>query len=407
MLAALLDPPTPVSRHKPSDSWNAPMALGNERRLHSIMRSTSPGVVISPRLVRRLSLQSNIPDLAERLAALKPGAAEISNGFTAVALDRSWEGSSDSAQGMRRLGSGAFASAYAVSLAENFWRDGKDCGRDFVFKAMLCTDPENPVFKKFFHTLPAGENSLSDAIEQEKAKICKEYQVAASLGDTAQIMRVYGLVQIDALFGILLEKIEGPTVLQVIGQSRHALDQGTIQPLDYLALGRQMVADVLIGASRFADEGLVHQDISHNNVIYDEHQKMFRLIDMGLGCEEGEPSQFGTAGYFEMRPSASHHKRDVYSVAQLLVHFLKTPARAMGLVGLSSASSAETFPFMEALQALPAGHKADIVQLINRMIARDPEERASAEALLQDPFFGELPPRDDVHAIYKRLSSPA
>ncbi|GKS91518.1 XopAU family type III secretion system effector serine/threonine kinase [Acidovorax sp. SUPP2539] len=407
ILASLLDPPTPVSRHRTSDPWNALSALGKERRLQSMKRSTSPGVVLSPRLVNELSQQGGMPERMERLAALKPGAAEISNGFAAIALEPSCEGLPQAAHCMQRLGVGASGVAYAVRLAENFWREGKDCGRDFVFKAMLCTDPGHPMSRRFFDTLPEGANSLADAIEQEKAKIYKEFQVAASLGETAQVMRVYGLVQIDALFGILLEKIEGPAVHQVIDRSRHALDQGFIRPVDYLALGRQMLADVLIGASRFADEGLVHQDISHNNVIYDEHQKMFRLIDMGLGREEGEPSQLGTAGYFEMRPSASHHKRDVYSVAQLLVHFLKTPARAMGLIGLSNASSVETFPFMDPLKTLPAQSKEGIVQFFNRMVTMRLDERPSAEELLRDPFFSELPPRDEVHAIYQRSKRPA
>ncbi len=406
-LAALLDPPTPVARHRSSESWNAAMALGKERRLQSVMRSTSPGVVLSPRLVRKLSQQSSAPNLTERLAALKPGAAEISNGFTAVALEPARDGEALDSQGMRRLGKGAAGTAYAVRLAENFWRDGKDCGRDFVFKTMLCTDPANPLSRKFYDALLKGTDSLADAIEKEKARIYKEYQVASSLGDTAQVMRVHGLVQIGALFGILAEQIEGPTVHQVIDWSRQALQQQSIEPLDYLALGRQMVADVLIGAARFADEGVVHQDISHNNVLYDERQKMFRLIDMGLGSEEGEPVRMGTKGYFEMRPSASEHKRDVYSVAQLLVHFLKSPDYPMGLIGINQASSAETLPFMDALKALPAGRKAEIVQLITRMISKNPDERASAEELLQDPFFGEMPPRDDVHAIYQRLSSPA
>ncbi|WP_284401957.1 XopAU family type III secretion system effector serine/threonine kinase [Acidovorax sp. SUPP2825] len=404
-LAALLDPPTPVARHRSSDSWNAALALGQERRLQSVMRSTSPGVVLSPRLVRKLSQQCSAPDLMDRLAALKPGAADIGNGFTVVALEPSSDDTSRPAHSLRRLGTGAAGTAYAVRLSENFWRDGRDCGRDFVFKAMLCTDPANPTSRKLYDTLEEGADP-ADAIEQEKAKIHKEYQVAAALGDTAQVMRVYGLVQIGSLFGILAEKIEGPKVSQVIDRSRQALNQGDIEPLEYLALAWEMVADVLIGASRFADEGVVHQDISHNNVLYDERQKMFRLIDMGLGGEKGEPLRMGTWGYVEMRASASHHKRDVYSVAQLLVHFLKPPDYPMGLVGISRASSAETFPFMDALKALPSDSKADVVRLLNRMIAQDPDERASAQELLQDPFFGEMPPRDGIHAIYERLSGP-
>ncbi|CAM4012670.1 serine/threonine protein kinase [Paracidovorax anthurii] len=405
-LASLLDPTTPVLRDGASDSWHALRSLGHERRRKGEIRSATSDVVLSPRLVKVISQNITRRDLREKLAALKPGSAEVGKGFTAVALERPRKGSSGASPGLRPLGAGASGTAYAVRLSENFVRDGKDFGRDFVFKAMLCTDPANPIPRHLYDAHADDAPGLAEAIENEKARIGKEYQMAASLEDTSQVMRVYGLVQIGDKFGILSEKIEGPTVHGVIGKAHRALESGAVSPGEYLTLARTMVADVLIGASRFADEGVVHQDISHNNVIYDENQKMFRLIDMGKGDEEGEPSGMGTPGYIDLR-SVAGHKSDVYSAAQLLVHFLKSPDYHMGFIGLHGESSVEKFPFMEPLKALPSESKAEIVQFLNRMIKGNSEERASAEALLRDPFFGELPPRDHTHAIYGRLSRPA
>ncbi|WP_175526030.1 hypothetical protein [Paracidovorax konjaci] len=76
----------------------------------------------------------------------------------------------------------------------------------------------------------------------------------------------------------------------------------------------------------------------------------------------------------------------------------------MGFIGLHDKTAVETFPFMAPLKNLPAQCKSEIVRLISRMIKKEPDERASAEALLGDPFFGALPSRDQAHAILERLS---
>ncbi|SFD92527.1 serine/threonine protein kinase [Paracidovorax konjaci] len=286
-LAPLLDPGTPEPFDGTSESWNALSTLGRERRRKCEMRSAASDMVLSPGFVKVISQKITRSDLLEKLAALRPGSTEVGEGFRALALERPLGGVSSQPQGMRKLGAGVSGTAYAVRLSKDFVSDGKNFGRDFVFKAMLCIDPRRLIPDDLYRK---DDCSPEEAIEGQKSRIRKEYQMAASLKDTSQVMRVHGLVQIDDQFGILSEKIEGPTVFEVIRQSRRALEVGDVSPEDYLALGRVMLADVLIGASRFADEGIVHQDISHNNIIYDRNQKMFRLIDMGKGARRGSPA---------------------------------------------------------------------------------------------------------------------
>ncbi|MCC4602563.1 protein kinase domain-containing protein [Xanthomonas campestris] len=165
---------------------------------------------------------------------------------------------------------------------------------------------------------------------------------------------------------------------------------------------KQLMADVLIALSRCEEIGIVHQDVSHNNVMYDRSNKMFRLIDMGLGGEEGESASIGTPGYIEMNLQASH-RRDVYSAAQLLVHFIKRPDYHMGYIGISVAKSQEDFPFMDELQQLPSERKQEIVAFFNRMIGQD---RATAEDLLADPFIKDAALRlqEGVHATFEKLT---
>ncbi len=84
--------------------------------------------------------------------------------------------------------------------------------------------------------------------------------------------------------------------------------------------------------------------------------------------------------------SPARHARDVYSVAQLLVHVLKRPDYNMGMIGINRAKTADTFPFMEALQALPADHKRMVVRFFNSMLDDGTGERTKAEVLLRAPF---------------------
>ena len=405
-LASLLDPPTPGSHSPPSDLSHASDILRNERQRTRDLRYVQQDVVLSLRTVRSLAANSQRPEVIERLSTMKPGALEIENGFLPVRLEGAHDSDPRTLQGMRPIGSGASGSAYAVRLAEDFWRAGENCGRDFVFKAMLCSDPRKPIPCDLYTSHLQDISNPKELVSLEKSKIYKEYQMIVSLDAGSRVMRAYGLVQIDNVFGILLEKIKGITVGNIIASAGPALKEGRITASDYLAVGRQLMADVLIAVSCCEDMGIVHQDISHNNVMYDEPGKMFRLIDMGLGGEEGEPPRVGTPGYIDMSSPASH-ARDVYSVAQLLVYFLKHPDYQMGYIGIFNETSEEKFPFMEALKKnLPSKSKGEVIRFLNRMISMDANGRARAEDLLLDPFINDptTPLRNHVHATYKKLT---
>ncbi|WAT14140.1 serine/threonine protein kinase [Xanthomonas fragariae] len=405
-LASLLDPPTPGSHSPPSDLSHASDILRNERQRTRDLRYVQQDVVLSLRTVRSLAANSQRPEVIERLSTMKPGALEIENGFLPVRLEGAHDSDPRTLQGMRPIGSGASGSAYAVRLAEDFWRAGENCGRDFVFKAMLCSDPRKPIPCDLYTSHLQDISNPKELVSLEKSKIYKEYQMIVSLDAGSRVMRAYGLVQIDNVFGILLEKIKGITVGNIIASAGPALKEGRITASDYLAVGRQLMADVLIAVSCCEDMGIVHQDISHNNVMYDEPGKMFRLIDMGLGGEEGDAPRAGTPGYIDMSSPASH-ARDVYSVAQLLVYFLKNPDYQMGYIGIFNETSEEKFPFMDALKEnLPSKSKGEVIRFLNRMISMDANGRARAEDLLLDPFINDptTPLRNHVHATYKKLT---
>ncbi|SBV53107.1 serine/threonine kinase [Xanthomonas bromi] len=405
ILASLLETPARASATVGADSSNAFQNLRNARRRVSDMRHARQHVVLSPRLVNSLTSRSERPDLILKLSALKPGALDVDGGFLQVTLGTRYAGPAETLHTMPTVGIGASASTYAVRLTEDLWQGGENCGRDFIFKALLCTNPQQPIPPTFggAHTV-ADAPALQQRIAARKAMIFQEYQILRSVDAVPYIVRAHGVVQIEDAFGILLEKIDGISVRSLIGRARAALQQDAITALDYLGLARQLMADVLVGIACCEDAGIVHQDISHNNVMYDQPMKTFRLIDMGLGSEEGDPNRGGTPGFFDVS-SPARHTRDVYSVAQLLVHVLKRRDYNMGMIGINRAKTAETFPFMDPLHALPADHKRNVVRFFNRMLNDGTGKRTKAEILLRDPFFTEtpLPTRDRIHRTYEKL----
>ncbi|MGN3937734.1 serine/threonine protein kinase [Xanthomonas citri pv. mangiferaeindicae] len=354
--ACLLETPARTSALAGADSNDAFQNLRNARRLVSEMRHARQHVVLSPRLVKALTSRSERPDLIQKLSALKPGALDVDTGFLKVTLETGHAGTAGTLDAMPTVGTGASASTYAVRLAEDLWQGEQHCGRDFIFKALLCTNPQRPIPLTLYDPATVADApTLQERIAERRAMIFQEYQMIRSVDAVPYIVHAHGVVQIEHTF--------------------------------------------------CEDAGIVHQDISHNNVMYDQPTKIFRLIDMGLGSEEGDPNRGGTPGFYDLSTPA-RHTRDVYSVAQLLVHVLKRPDYNMGMIGINRPKTADTFPFMDALRALPADHKRTVVGFFNSMLDDGTGERTKAERLLRAPFFTEPPlqPRDRMHRTFEKLT---
>lgn len=364
---------------------------------------------LSPSLVATLSQEPIKQTLAAALAAMKPGAAEANAGFRQVRLAGS-PTSLDAAQSLKqRLGSGRYGTAYSVRLSEDLIKNGKNLGREFVFKAILRTDPHNPLPRDLYAALRGDLQSHVAAIEslirEKKQSIINEFQITAALTRTAHVMQVYELVEIDGEFGILCEKIDGENVRELIDKGMAGLGANVITDREYVELAKQVVADVLIAIARCADEGVAHSDISISNVMYDRDQKIFKLIDMGNGTEMGKKRQPGTKGYTDLLSmSIANERSDIYSAGQLFAHFLKDSTLKPGVRGFDDQLlTVEAFPFAEELAAMTSEDKAEMLSVVSSMVRKPPESRPSSEELLREPFFGQLTPRNQMHDSYEKL----
>ena len=394
------DPSTPVS----------PGQMLREARKHRRQSSTDRMLfdTLSPSMVARLNELPIKTTFASALAAMKPGVAEAASGFRDVKLAGSPRSLGPAQTLKELLGSGRFGTAYAVTLAENLIKNGTNLGREFVFKALLRADPNNPLPADLYAGLRGEEvddAAARDAvIRAKKRQIVDEFQVASALAKTAHVMQVYDLIRIDDEFGILCEKINGENIGGLVKKSRAALDAVVITEREYLDIVKQAIADVLIAIARCDDEGVTHSDISPNNVMYDADEKMFKLIDMGNGREIGQIRPPGTPGYMDISSSVADHKSDIYGVGQLLAYFVKSTATPTGFRGFSANSvSINQFPVRDGSTYLPSTDRDEILDVIRRMIQQPPERRPSSIELLRHRFFSNLVPRNQTHASYEKL----
>lgn len=381
--------------------------LKKERKYKAEMGASFRADTLSPHLAAMIGKISSNETLIDRIADMAPGGAEIRAGFLPVKLARSFDSLSPDKPAKERLGSGRYGIVYAVRLLEDFIV-GKNVnhGRDFVFKAMLSTDRDNPLSQILYSRLPDDHtpDDLEKAVSLEMGTIFNEFKIAASLAHTSRVMQVYGLVQIGDEFGILAEKINGETAQNLLKKSLEGLRKGTITAQEYLTFAGQAVGDVLVGISRFADQGVTHLDISHNNVLYDKNLKHFKLVDMGKGREQGAAKEMGTRGYIDIGTSVADPKNDVYSAGQLLAYFLRDPATTVGLAGILGNLTVDNFPFMSRLKTLPLEKKTEVVDLIRHMTKIPAADRPSAQEILSHRFINSPRSRDQIHAFYEKLN---
>ncbi len=360
-------------------------------------------------MVKRLNQEPINEDLAAKIAGLRRGTPETQTGFRPLALAVQLSPTNTSRPAKRLMTSSRVAAVYAVTLAEPVTKDGRNYGREFVFKALLRIDKDRPIPSDLYYEL--STERLRDPIEVEnkvnelKRSIINEFQMGAALTQVSRVMQVFEIAQIDNEFGILCEKIDGETVRSLVPKAALAVADSIITGPEYFDLARQALMDVLVGIARCADEGVAHSDITHNNVMYDKEEKLFKLIDMGGGREPGTERSTATKGYVDQSTVAAGEAYDVYAAGQFLAHFVKhRGVPVSGYTGFAAEQlTQELFPFMEELDEVPSDDKIAMLNLIRRMTNADPTARPSAAELLHDPFFENCATRDLVHQCYEML----
>ncbi|MGE0709900.1 MAG: protein kinase [Planctomycetota bacterium] len=228
-------------------------------------------------------------------------------------------------------------------------------------------------------------------VSQKKIdRFAQEAMVQARLRHR-NIVTIYDVRQARDLVYIVMELIEGETLLQTIERSRSRMALK-----DTLRIGYHLARALDHAAQR----GIIHRDVKPSNVMVSREGEA-KLIDFGLGkrlddvglgiTADGET--LGTLGY--MAPEQlghakeADHRADVYGLGATLYHCLtgRPPFTAVNAIELRERQRAG--PPLEALTGVPL----NMITLVARMMAFDPAERPGTPAeVLQgiETIVGEL-----------------
>ena len=222
--------------------------------------------------------------------------------------------------------------------------------------------------------------------------------------DNPHIQGVYDVGEVDGLYYIVLQYIEGPTLKQLLAGR-------PLEPLSALSIAAQ-VADALAVAHA---SGIAHRDLKPANVIVTADGQA-KVLDFGLAkmlasdpAEEGTPPRaptdepltevgvpYGSMGYSSPEQAAgahADHRTDVFSLGVLLYEMLggQAPFRGRHAVELLNAViNATPRPLRELNPRAPL----DLLPILDRALAKDPKDRYQTMAAL----------RDDLKALMRRMS---
>jgi serine/threonine protein kinase len=219
---------------------------------------------------------------------------------------------------------------------------------------------------------------LGPMVSKKKiSRFAQEAKVQARLRHR-NIVTIYDVRQARDLIYIVMELIEGETLLQMIDRSGSRL-----AVKDTLRIGYHLARALDHAAQR----GIVHRDVKPSNVMVGRDGDA-KLIDFGLGKNLGDVGlgitadgeTLGTLGY--MAPEQlgqakdADQRADVYGLGASLYHCLTGRAPFSALNAFDLSRQQQQGPPLEALTGIPL----NMITLVARMMAFDPERRPQSAA---------------------------
>ncbi|EGC35873.1 hypothetical protein DICPUDRAFT_47438 [Dictyostelium purpureum] len=142
------------------------------------------------------------------------------------------------------------------------------------------------------------------------------------LTDSSKIVKLYGVQKDGDYTCLFIQYIEGSTLQEYI-ERNHPLSNETIGSI---------TTELLQLLNYIHSKEVIHRDLSPSNIIYDENEKKWKLLDFGLsfyfsGKEEGSKnySLVGTPGLFSPETfgrKAGSRKSDVWQFGCLVILLL-------------------------------------------------------------------------------------
>jgi serine/threonine protein kinase len=194
------------------------------------------------------------------------------------------------------------------------------------------------------------------------------------------VCRIYDLEEVDGLWMIKMEHVDGETLAA-------RLERGPLAVGEALAIARQILDG--LGAAHAKD--VVHRDLKPANVMIDGADRVV-LMDFGIArtvSGESAPEIIGTPGYMAPEQLRAEHvdaRADLFALGCVLYHVLvgKLPFPAASVMSMHDA--ARRAPDPRAARAdIPIWLGTAIVALLAHDPAQRPADVAAARRLLAGP----------------------
>jgi serine/threonine-protein kinase len=264
-----------------------------------------------------------------------------------------------------RLGRGTRVSVYRI---ESVLGEG---GMGVVYRAWD-EAVGRPVALKCLHTNLAGDPDIRRRFARE-ARVLRSYA-------HPNVIQVYDFVEFDYLLGIVMELVDGPSLVQYLSKWRGRMPLGEV---------REIFSGVLQAIGEGHNQGIVHRDLKPDNLMLRQDGSL-ALADFGVAkqvsmkiTDTGDGDIVGTPYYLSPEQALGRPvdaRSDLYCLGVLAYELLtgRKPYHA------SSAQELLNLHINAPVPLLPPEHQ-HLQAVMESMMAKDREQRyPSAQTLLDD-----------------------
>ncbi|CAK81836.1 unnamed protein product (macronuclear) [Paramecium tetraurelia] len=253
-----------------------------------------------------------------------------------------------------------------------------------VYLAQKIEDQKKMAIKAF-------SKQAAYAEEQGKEAIVNELKIMRQLNH-AHIMQMHEVYETSNSLYVALELLEGGSLYDLI-KEKTLLSTTQIQ---------QIMVGVLQGLHHMHQKKIMHRDLKLENILFKQQKQMDSVViaDFGLATKVDEPVYLyyrcGTPGYvapevINIKDVQGHYSEvcDIFSLGLVFYLLLSGkqafPGKSYGTVVKQNREAVIDFKIKQLQQA-----PSQALDLMKKMLERDPNKRVSATDCLKHPFLAEM-----------------
>ena len=241
-----------------------------------------------------------------------------------------------------------------------------------------------PVALKCLHSNLAGDYDIRTRFARE-ARILSSY-------DHPNVVKVYDFVEQDYLLAMVMELVEGPSLVQYLGKWRGHMPLAEI---------RHLFREVLDAVDAGHRQGVIHRDLKPENILITGSGDSLRpkIVDFGIArILEGTTytmtgAFLGTCCYMSpeqvRQPHAADPRSDIYSLGVTLYQLCtgKVPFEGNHFAIMMAHAQEQPVPPSRLRPELPPA----LERLILDALAKDPSNRPPSCSVFRDRLLEALP----------------